>query len=155
MGLAIRNLPKVINEKELKLHFSTRARALRRKNKNEGYTYKVAKIFQAKVCRSKKPDEMGNTSPLGYGFVHFREHADAMACLKYYNSNPFEGSHKIRVEFSVENSLIVNARSERIKRDRRLAQLAKAKYKQNRDADKGRRSDDIFRSGHSRSRKRS
>jgi len=153
--LALRNLPKVINDKELKMHFSTRAAALRRKNKNEGYKYKVAKIFQAKVCRSKKRDMMGNSSTLGYGFVHFREHADAMACLKYYNSNPFEGKHKIRVEFSVENALIVNARSERIQRDKRLAKLARAKDKQNRDADKESRSDDIFGSGYSKSKRRS
>jgi len=153
--LALRNLPRTLNDKELKMHFSSQAGALRRKNKNEGYKHKAAKIFQAKVVRSKKEDVMGNSPSLRYGFVHFREHADAMACLKYYNSNPFEGSHRIRVEFAVENALIVNARTERMKRDRRLAKLVKAKARQNREGDKERRSDDRFRSEHSKSKKRS
>jgi len=151
--LALRNLPRTLNDKELKMHFSSRAGALRRKNKDGEYKHKAAKIFQAKVVRSKKEDVMGNSPSLRYGFVHFREHADAMACLKYYNSNAFEGPHRIRVEFAVENSLIVNARSERIKRDRRLAKLLKAKDKHKREEDKERRSDDIFE--HYKSKKRS
>merc|ERR1719184_562170 len=39
--LLVRNLPKTLNDKELKMYFSAKAGALRRKVKNKGYTYKV------------------------------------------------------------------------------------------------------------------
>merc|ERR1719193_1007954 len=96
--LVVRNLPKALNDKELKAHFSVRAGKLRREKKNKGYEHKIAKILQAKVCRSKEEDNLGNFRSLRYGFVQFREHADAMACLKYYNTNVFENSHRIRAE---------------------------------------------------------
>lgn len=125
--LVVRNLPKTLNDKELKGHFSTRAGVIRREKKNKGYDLKIAKITQAKVCRSKEVDNWGSSASLRYGFVQFREHTDAMACLQYYNTNVFENSHRIRVEFSIENSLILNARKDRFKRDRKMAKIATRK----------------------------
>ncbi|KAJ3277347.1 RNA recognition motif-containing protein [Borealophlyctis nickersoniae] len=104
-------------------------------------------VKQAKIQRSK--DRMDATTKqlrsLGYGFVEFESHADALACLRWLNNNPRafapppskpddiksgeegkEGAPISRkrpiVEFAIENLLVLKRRAERVKQREAAAQ---------------------------------
>ncbi|KAI8896447.1 hypothetical protein BC833DRAFT_622115 [Globomyces pollinis-pini] len=100
--------------------------------KQEGFSTPSAerKVF---VTQSKIIREMDRLDPVtkkpkskGYGFIEFKSHADALACLRVLNNKPFPLSNKDKdfestnsklkrcaVEFAVENRLVLKKRTDR------------------------------------------
>ncbi|MED6233742.1 hypothetical protein ATANTOWER_016049 [Ataeniobius toweri] len=94
--LCIHNLPKSVDNKKLK------ALCLKGLKGTKG-----VRITECRVMYDKKPEKgqvMGQS--LGYGFVQFWDHEQALATLRYLNNNPtIFGPHKRPiVEFSLEDS---------------------------------------------------
>ncbi|KAJ3043183.1 RNA recognition motif-containing protein, partial [Rhizophlyctis rosea] len=97
-------------------------------------------VKQAKILRSKDrvDSSTGLNRSLGYGFIEFSSHADALCCLRWLNNNPRafappppkkeagtetageeaaeqpKGKRPI-VEFAIENQLVLKRRAERSK----------------------------------------
>ena len=66
--------------------------------------------------RSKdRKDTAGRQRSLGFGFVEFRNHKDALATLRATNNNPdiFSADRRPIVEFAVENSVVIKAKKRR------------------------------------------
>ncbi|KAM4553583.1 RNA-binding protein 28 [Fundulus diaphanus] len=94
--LCVHNLPKSVDNKKLK------ALCLKALNGVKG-----VRVTECRVMYDKKPEKgkvMGQS--LGYGFVQFQDHEQALATLRYLNNNPnIFGPHKRPiVEFSLEDS---------------------------------------------------
>lgn len=121
--LVVKNLPRSLDEKELKAIFSTRARALRKSGAAE-LVFKQAKIFQTKVVRSTEAERKNRSNSKRFGFVEFREHADAMNCLEFFNEHDLQDGHRASVEFALEDAQKVNARIQRNKRQLMMNQAA-------------------------------
>ncbi|XP_053741219.1 RNA-binding protein 28 [Synchiropus splendidus] len=93
--LCIHNLPKSVDQKK----FRTLCLQPFKGNKR-------VRIVECRVMYDKKPQKgqvMGHS--LGYGFVQFQEHEDALAALRYLNNNPdiFSEQKRPIVEFSLED----------------------------------------------------
>ena len=96
----MRNLPLNVDDKRLKEIFSTVA----------GRNAFVKKVL---IIRSKdRVDSSGRGRSMGYGFVEFTNHNDALAALRATNNNPdiFGADRRPIVEFSLENSLVVKVK---------------------------------------------
>ena len=68
------------------------------------------------IMRSKdRKDTAGRQRSLGFGFVEFRNHKDALATLRATNNNPgiFSADRRPIVEFAVENSVVIKAKKRR------------------------------------------
>ncbi|PVZ99061.1 hypothetical protein BB558_004928, partial [Smittium angustum] len=146
--LCFRNIPRSATKANLRkaaLDSITRFKAntktgqcphLTPEEQEEGWD-KVPKIVQVKLLNStSKPDENGkNTRHTGIGFVEFKHHAHALACLRESNlSDPSEvffgtkgtGSKRsLFVEFAMENILILKKR-QNIKEKNANEKLAEA-----------------------------
>lgn len=94
--LCVHNLPKSVDDKKLK------ALCLQGLKGTKG-----VRITECRVMYDRKP-EKGRVSgqSLGYGFVQFQDHEQALDTLRYLNNNPnIFGPHKRPiVEFSLEDS---------------------------------------------------
>lgn len=111
----MRNLALSIDDKQLQEIFSTAT----------GKRMRVKKVL---IIRSKdRVDSSGRGRSMGYGFVEFANHKDALAALRATNNNPaiFGQDRRPIVEFSIENSLVLKTKQRR---------LEKAQHRQQQDA---------------------
>ncbi|CAL8104181.1 unnamed protein product [Calicophoron daubneyi] len=90
--LCIRNLPVNVSDADLR---AVCVKAANRKN---------CRIKECRIMRNLRPGRLQFRS-LGYGFVCFERHADALKVLNALNNNPdvFESHRRPIVEFSMEN----------------------------------------------------
>ena len=105
----MRNLPLKLTDQHLKKVFSTAAGG------------KPARIKKVLIMRSKdRLDSTGLGRPLGFGFVEFTNQSEALAALRATNNNPalFGADRRPIVEFSIENSLALKARQQRLQRSK-------------------------------------
>ena len=75
-----------------------------------------ARILKARVMRNKdRVDKTGRNRSLGFGFIEFETHEDALATLRATNNNPevFGEQRRPIVEFAVENQLALNLQMKR------------------------------------------
>ncbi|EDO39223.1 predicted protein, partial [Nematostella vectensis] len=110
--LCARNLPLKLNEKELSKVFS-KAGTLD--------NHKPAKVVSVLLMRSKERlDSSGKGRPLGFAFVEFTNHKEALAALRATNNNPelFGPDRRPIVEFSIENSVALKAKQQRQQRNK-------------------------------------
>lgn len=99
----MRNLALNVDDKKLKEIFSTAA----------GKRAHVQKVL---IIRSKdRVDSSGRGRSMGYGFVEFANHKDALAALRATNNNPaiFGADRRPIVEFALENSLVHKTKQRR------------------------------------------
>ena len=92
--LCVRNLPLNVDDKKLAEIFSTA-------------TSKKVHVKKVLIMRSKdRKDTAGRQRSLGFGFVEFRNHKDALATLRATNNNPgiFSEDRRPIVEFAVEKT---------------------------------------------------
>ena len=99
--LCVRNLALNVDDKRLKEIFSNVA----------GRNAFVKKVLI--ICSKDRVDSSGRGRSMGYGFVEFTNHNDALAVLRATNKNPdiFGADRRPIVEFSLENSLVVRGNS--------------------------------------------
>ena len=121
--LCVRNLPLNVNDKRLKEIFSTVA------GRN---------AFEKKVliiCSKDRVDSSGRGRSMGYGFVEFTSHNDALAALRASNKNPdiFGADRYPIVEFSLENSLVVKVKQRRLDKARQRQQPDSEQPKTNKE----------------------
>lgn len=110
--LCVRNLPLNISELELKKIFSTAG---------SGSSNDPTEVKKVMIMRSKERlDSSGKARSLGYGFIEYTNHRDALAALRATNNNPqlFGANRRLIVEFSIENSLALKAREQRQQRNK-------------------------------------
>lgn len=87
---------------------------------------KQTKINKIRIMRSKERlDKSGKGRSLGYGFVEFETHEDALATLRATNNSPdiFGDARRPIVEFSVENKVALDLQEKR--RERQLRRTGK------------------------------
>lgn len=73
------------------------------------------------IMRSKdRVDASGQKRALGFAFIEFINHKDALTALRSTNNNPevFGPNRRPIVEFSIENSLALKAREQRLQRSK-------------------------------------
>ena len=102
----MRNLALNVDDKRLQEIFST-------------VTGRKVRVKKALIIRSKdRRDSSGRGRSMGYGFVEFINHKDALAALRATNNNPdiFGADRRPIVEFSLENSLVVQGKQRRLDR---------------------------------------
>ena len=119
----MRNLPLNVDDKRLKEIFSTVA----------GRNAFVKKVL---IIRSKdRVDSSGRGRSMGYGFVEFTNHNDALAALRATNNNPdlFGADRRPIVEFSLENSLVVKVKQRRLDKARQRQQPGSEQPKTNKE----------------------
>ncbi|XP_043980135.1 RNA-binding protein 28 [Gambusia affinis] len=112
--LCIHNLPKSVDDKKL------RALCLKGLQGTKG-----VRIPECRVMYDRKPEKGRVTGQsLGYGFVQFRDHEQALATLRYLNNNPdIFGPHKRPiVEFSLEDSRKLKLKEMRRQRNKDFIQ---------------------------------
>ncbi|CAI5440874.1 unnamed protein product [Caenorhabditis angaria] len=101
--LCVHNLPQRINDEKL--------REIAQKASISGATITECRVWMDKnrLTADKKPKSAG------FGFVAFKEHDQALACLKGLNNNPdiFGKESRPIVEFSIENLMALQARARR------------------------------------------
>lgn len=99
----MRNLALNVDDKKLKEIFSTAS----------GRRAHVQKVL---IIRSKdRVDSSGRGRSMGFGFVEFANHNDALAALRATNNNPaiFGADRRLIVEFALENSLVLKTKQRR------------------------------------------
>ncbi|KAL5254379.1 hypothetical protein ACHWQZ_G013981 [Mnemiopsis leidyi] len=97
--LCVRNMPSTFSETDLKQLMS-----------------KYGHVVQVKIMRDiKQANSAGIGKSKGYGFVQFSKHEAALTALRATNNNPsiFTAQKRPIVDFSIENSGILNARSKK------------------------------------------
>ncbi|XP_034444535.1 RNA-binding protein 28 isoform X3 [Hippoglossus hippoglossus] len=112
--LCVHNLPKSVDNKKL------RELCLEAIKGGKG-----VRIPECRVMYDKKPEKgkvMGQS--LGYGFVQFQDHENALKTLRYLNNNPdIFGSHKRPVvEFSLEDSRKLKMKELRQQKNKQFTQ---------------------------------
>lgn len=101
--LCVRNLALNVDDKKLKEIFSTA-------------TGRRAHVQKVLIIRSKdRLDSSGRGRSMGFGFVEFANHKDALAALRATNNNPaiFGADRRPIVEFALENSLVLKTKQRR------------------------------------------
>ncbi|XP_078364761.1 RNA-binding protein 28-like isoform X2 [Oculina patagonica] len=104
--LCVRNLALNVDDSKLKEIFSTAT----------GRRIHVEKVL---IIRSKdRLDGSGRGRSMGFGFVEFANHKDALAALRATNNNPaiFGADRRPIVEFSIENSLVLKTKQRRVEK---------------------------------------
>ncbi|KJE97589.1 hypothetical protein CAOG_09091 [Capsaspora owczarzaki ATCC 30864] len=115
--LSIRNLPTTVDEKALKqlIHDAVKKSGALQTAPSDGKKPRQVKVVQAKIVRSKdRVDADGVGRSTGFGFTELRDHAHALAALRYLNNNPdiFGREKRPIVEFAVENQLALQKREQ-------------------------------------------
>ncbi|KAM9171944.1 LOW QUALITY PROTEIN: RNA-binding protein 28 [Pangshura tecta] len=115
--LCIHNLPKAVDDKQL------RQLLLRAAGGGPGLRIKECRVMRNLTAPAGK----GQGQSLGYAFVEFEKHEDALAALRHTNNNPqLFGPHKRPiVEFSLEDR-----RKLKLKEQRAQRSLQKLRQKQ-------------------------
>lgn len=100
--LSVRNLPKEMDEPSLRRIFLNNLEHLKEKGIS-------TKLNQVKVARDPSKENKSR----GFGFVEFENHAAALEALKKINNSDkiLPGGHRLIVEFSIENSLVLQKRA--------------------------------------------
>ena len=114
--LCVRNLPLNVDDKKLQEIFGTAT----------GKRVRVKKVL---IIRSKERlDSAGRGRSMGYGFIEFTNHKDALATLRVTNNNPalFGPDRRPIVDFSIENGLVLKAKQRHVE---------KAQHKQRQSVD--------------------
>jgi len=116
--LSIRNIPLNWSEKQLK---QSALKATTDKMKTEGQNPQKTQpvVSQLKIVRDKtRTDKDGNPRSKRYGFIEFKEHEHALACLRAMNNNPsiFTESQRPLVEFAVDDQRKLFTRKKRFER---------------------------------------
>ncbi|XP_017260996.1 RNA-binding protein 28 isoform X2 [Kryptolebias marmoratus] len=94
--LCVHNLPKSVDNKKLKALCLQALKGVKR-----------LQITECRVMYDRKPEKgQAVGQSLGYGFVQFRDHEQALSTLRYLNNNPdiFGPQKRPIVEFSLEDS---------------------------------------------------
>lgn len=87
------------------------------------------RVKKVLIIRSKdRLDSTGRGRSMGYGFIEFTNHKDALAVLRVTNNNPaiFGPDRRPIVDFSIENSLVLKAKQRHVE---------KAQHKQQQSVD--------------------
>ena len=118
--LYVRNLPLDIHDKRLKEICITVA------GRN---------AFVKKVLSKDRVDSSCRGRSVGYGFVEFTNHNNALAALRANNNNPdiFGADRRPIVEFSLENSLVVKLKQRRLDKARQRQQPESEQPKANKE----------------------
>ncbi|CAO3600294.1 unnamed protein product [Absidia cylindrospora] len=159
--LSIRNLPIKVDENELRKlgmdsiqKFKEQVKRgirtdLTKTEKEEGWQYKP-RVKQAKIVRSKDRIDSATQKQRskGYGFLEFLTHSHAMASLRYLNNNPdlYEGK-RLTVEFSLENSKVMERRSQRGPDGKITAERQRERDDKKKESNSTQRQDDSGRGG--------
>ena len=109
--LCLRNLPLKVDENAL--------RTALMKSIGHAHTTRIKKIL---IMRNKERfDSSGKGRSLGFGFVEFTSHKDALCVLRATNNNPnvFGAERRPIVEFAIENSLALKAKEQRVTKQRK------------------------------------
>ncbi|XP_076078226.1 RNA-binding protein 28-like [Mytilus galloprovincialis] len=104
--LCVHNLPKSIDEKELKAIFLKAAG-------------KRAKITECRIMRdTESVNTKGVAKSRGYAFINFTDHQHAVEALRKTNNDPdlFTDNRRLIVEFSLENKNALLAKEKRLER---------------------------------------
>lgn len=104
--LCVHNLPKSIDEKELKAIFLKAAG-------------KKAKITECRIMRdTERVNTKGVAKSRGYAFINFSDHQHAVEALRKTNNDPdlFTDNRRLIVEFSLENKNALLAKEKRLER---------------------------------------
>lgn len=106
--LSVHNLPPFVDDRKLRALFLQSAPS-------------GARITEARVMRNLKSP---NGESLGYGFVTFTRHEDALEALRQLNNNPETFNPKKRpiVEFCLENRAALVAKERRLQRSKQKLQ---------------------------------
>ncbi|CBH18675.1 DRBD10 [Trypanosoma brucei gambiense DAL972] len=125
--LSVRNLPRTMGEKELRLLFSTHVRSFLKKNKNFADKSNWGKYGPIKNVKIVK-DSAGTSK--GYAFVELVNHPVALHALRALNNNPtiFGDHRRLLVSFAIEdiNALQKLKRIRELRRQRDAALLNKS-----------------------------
>ncbi|ORZ09148.1 hypothetical protein BCR42DRAFT_381797 [Absidia repens] len=159
--LSIRNLPVKVDEIELRKlgmdsiqKFKEQVKRgirtdLTKTEKEEGWQYKP-RVKQAKIVRSKDRIDSATQKQRskGYGFLEFLTHSHALASLRYLNNNPdlYDGK-RLTVEFSLENSKVMERRSQRGPDGKITAERQKERDDKKKERNSTQRQDDGGRGG--------
>ena len=87
------------------------------------------------ICCKDRVDSSGRGRSMGYGFVEFTNHNDALAALRTTNNNPdIFGAHRRPIfEFSLENSLVLKVKQRRLDKARQRQQPDSEQPKTNKE----------------------
>ena len=121
--LCVRNLALNVDDKRFKEIFRTVA----------GRNAVVKKVL---IIRSKdRVDSSVCGRSMGYGFVEFTNHNDALAALRATNNNPdiFGADRRPIVEFSLGNNLFVKVKQRRLEKARQRQQPGSEQPKTNKE----------------------
>ena len=93
------------------------------------------KAFVKKVLSKDRVDSSCRGRSMGYGFVEFTNHNNALAALRANNNNPdiFGADRRPIVEFSLENSLVVKVKQRRLDKARQRQQPGSEQPKTNKE----------------------
>ena len=118
--LCVRNLPLNVHDKRLKEICITVA------GRN---------AFVKKVLSKDRVDSSCRGRSMGYGFVEFTNHNNALAALRANNNNPdiFGADRRPIVEFSLENSLVVKVKQRWLDKARQRQQPDSEQPKANKE----------------------
>eukprot|EP00792_Barthelona_sp_PAP020_P005163 TRINITY_DN2531_c0_g1_i1.p1 TRINITY_DN2531_c0_g1~~TRINITY_DN2531_c0_g1_i1.p1 ORF type:complete len:772 (+),score=253.14 TRINITY_DN2531_c0_g1_i1:2081-4396(+) len=106
--LAVRNLPKEVDEKQLRSLFYEAAEINIAEIAEEIHETvpKRVKIVQVKIMRDdRKTDIDGNLRSRQFGFVEFTDHIHALCALRHLNNNPhaLPYKHRLLIEFAIDS----------------------------------------------------
>lgn len=160
LRLCIRNLPKNMDEKQLKQQVLEHTqKALIAMGKRAKEVRKTVRIPQVKIPRDKEVLTDDNEVKLGgkhrgFAFVEFAEHEHALACLRYMNNNPniwtdtarpivdfavvdhlaLQKLDRVRKKLEASNKLHQVPPEERPKKEKKLTRWQKRKLRKEREA---------------------
>uniref|UniRef100_A0A146LGV9 RNA-binding protein 28 n=2 Tax=Lygus hesperus TaxID=30085 RepID=A0A146LGV9_LYGHE len=115
--LHIRNIPKPVKEKELKiLVLDAVARAAKSSTLPTPPT--KPRIKQLKILYKKSDSKSNEPVSTGCGFIEFDTHESALLALQYLNNNPTVWTKNRRpiVEFALENARKIHERQQRLQK---------------------------------------
>lgn len=111
--LVVHNIPFPLKDAELKLTCAQSAKC------------ELSNITECKIMRQKKGISPKGRPLLGrskgFAFVAFKEHAQALACIKHMNNNPetFTNERRPIVEFSIESINAIKLKENRLNKSLR------------------------------------
>lgn len=105
--LSVRHLGKGIDVRKLKEICLDAVEAYRSQNEEE--LKKTVSIKQCKIVEKEGKS-------LGFGFIEFNDHEDALACLRGLRDSEAPTQKRIVVEFAVENTSILKRRAQKVQK---------------------------------------
>ncbi|XP_037538776.1 RNA-binding protein 28 isoform X2 [Nematolebias whitei] len=120
--LCVHNLPKSVDNRKLRTFCLQAVKGVQR-----------ARITECRIMYDKKPEKGQPTGQsLGYGFVQFQDHENALSTLRYLNNNPdiFGPQKRPIVEFSLEDCRKLKLKELRKQKQKEFLQNRSLKGKQ-------------------------